>query len=116
VLLVVVLRTHMLGRSFEMCGDVAVSTRDPPCEQWLAGLGAGAGFPFVAWCLFVLQPFPPSPSLTIIMPWCGDVAISTCDPPCKQWLAGLGAGAGFLFVAWHLFMLQPSPHHRHAVE
>ena len=21
----------------------AISTRDPPCEQWLAGLGAGAG-------------------------------------------------------------------------
>jgi len=27
-------------------GDVAVSTRDPPCEQWLAGLGAGARLSF----------------------------------------------------------------------
>jgi hypothetical protein len=27
--------------------------------------------------------------------WCGDVAISTHKPPCKQRLAGLGPGAGF---------------------
>jgi hypothetical protein len=28
--------------------EVAVSTRDPLCEQFLAGLGVGAGLPFVA--------------------------------------------------------------------
>jgi hypothetical protein len=25
-------------------GDMASSTRDPPCEQWLAAVGVGAGF------------------------------------------------------------------------
>jgi hypothetical protein len=113
--------------------DVAISTRDPPCEQWPAGLGAGAGLcgvlscilpsphrratwplaptihpvssglqgsgqvlgchlfrgvhcvVFVAWHSFL---HPPLPSLSC------DVAVSTHDPPCKQWLAGLGQVLG----------------------
>jgi hypothetical protein len=84
------------------CGEVAISTRNPPCKQWLAGLGVGAGLPFVAWRSFMLQPSPPSPPLTVVMPWCGDVAVSTCDLPCKQWLTGLGVGAGSSFIAWCL--------------
>ena len=30
--------------------DMAVSTNDPPCEQWLAVAGAGAGLSFVITC------------------------------------------------------------------
>jgi hypothetical protein len=52
---------------------------------------------------------PPSPPLPIVAPWCGDVAISTCDPPHKQWLAGLGVGAGLLFVAWRSCLHVPVP-------
>jgi hypothetical protein len=78
--------------------DVAVSTRDPPCKQWLAGLGAGAGLSFIMWHSFVYPPLP-SPSC--------DVAVSTWNPPCKQWLAGLGAGAGLRGVR---SCILPSPH------
>jgi hypothetical protein len=88
---------------------VAISTRDPPCEQWLAGLGVGAGLSFVAWCsTFDLHhsSFVVCRSSPIVG---GDMAISTRDPPCKQWHAGLGAGAGMSFVAWCSFMAPTLP-------
>jgi hypothetical protein len=63
-------------------------------------------------CSFV----PPSPPLPVVTPWCGDMAISTHDPPHEQWLTGLGAGAGLSFVVWRLWhcvhvhvSLSPSP-------
>jgi hypothetical protein len=31
--------------SFTVCNDVAVSTYDPPCKQWLTAVGAGAVVP-----------------------------------------------------------------------
>jgi hypothetical protein len=51
--------------SFVLAGDVAVSTHNPPCEQWLTRLGPGAGLSFVAWCSFV----PPSPALPCRSCW-----------------------------------------------
>jgi hypothetical protein len=33
-----------------------------------------------------------------VSPCRDDVAVSTCDPPCEQWLAVVGAGAGSSFV------------------
>jgi hypothetical protein len=36
-------------RSPVWCGDKAVSTHEPPHEQWLAGVGAGAGLSFGWW-------------------------------------------------------------------
>jgi hypothetical protein len=48
VSLVVVLCTCVLGHSFVMGYDVAVSTCNPPCKQWLTGLGTGAGLLFIA--------------------------------------------------------------------
>jgi uncharacterized membrane protein YuzA (DUF378 family) len=33
----------MCGPPLDCCRWCAVSTHDPPCEQWLAGLGTGAG-------------------------------------------------------------------------
>jgi hypothetical protein len=84
-------------------GDMAVSTCDPPCEQWLASMGAGAGLLFSLPC----PPLPPDHCRAVVW-WCGvvfvpplpspprhhTVAVSTHNPPCEQWLAGLGAGAG----------------------
>ena len=37
------------------------------------------------------------------------LAASTCDPPCKQWLTGLGAGAGLFLVV--ISWLQSHPCH-----
>ena len=62
----------------------------PPCEQWLAGLGWGAGLSFVR----ASPPSLPSPPLHVVALWCGDVAVSTHDPPREQWLAGLGRVLG----------------------
>jgi hypothetical protein len=47
------------------CHDVAVSTYDPPHEQWLAGLGVGAGLSFV----HAFLPSLPSPPLPVIVTW-----------------------------------------------
>jgi hypothetical protein len=72
--------------SFALAGDVAVSTCDPPCEQWLASVGAGAGSVVGHGCLLVVAlcwPFVLHLSL-----------VSTCNPPYKQRLVGVGAGAG----------------------
>jgi hypothetical protein len=46
-----------------LCGDVASSTCDPPCEQWLTAVGAGAGF-YMWWGAVALSFVPPiSPPL-----------------------------------------------------
>jgi hypothetical protein len=103
---------------FVLGGDAAVSTRDPPCEQWLTSVGAGAGLSFGLPCPVALRSTPqaearghgagagaavplcwavirpPLPCLCLPLPSpdrhrvmvCDDVAISTCDPPCEQWL------------------------------
>jgi hypothetical protein len=63
--LLVVLYTCVLGHSFIIGGDVAVSTHHPPYEQWLTGLGAGAGLSLVVWHLFM----PPT-HLTLPSPHC----------------------------------------------
>jgi hypothetical protein len=137
------------------------STRDPPHEQWLEGLGQVVCCPlsvvrccllsfvvfvclrlmFVVCCLrSSLAPvFHPASSgsqgwgrvlgccsLRRVRPWwfrrlagsivvagdvaaCCDVAISTCDPPCEQWLAGLGAGAGLSLPLWLSFHPRSTP-------
>jgi hypothetical protein len=79
------------------------STPHPSCEQWLAAEEWGS-----RWWLGVGR-------FTLVSPIVGgDVAVSTRDPPREQWLAGLGAGAGSSFVAWHSFV-PPSPPHCHTV-
>jgi hypothetical protein len=104
---------------FVLGGDAAISTRDPPCEQWLASVGAGAGLLFGLPCPVALRSTPqaeargrgagagaavpscwavicpPLPCLCLPLPSpdccrvvvCDDVAVSTHDPPCEQWLA-----------------------------
>jgi hypothetical protein len=37
--------------SVVVVSDVAISTHDPPCEQWLVSMEAGAGFSFGWWWL-----------------------------------------------------------------
>jgi hypothetical protein len=117
------------------CPCCQISPWYSPCEQWLAGVLAGAsavvcGGSVVGWfrvpslvigCgpsrsswwshlhLLVVVPFVRcelsplvrsswwSPSFVMCGPplncrrWC---AVSTRDPPCEQWLTGLGTGAG----------------------
>jgi hypothetical protein len=71
------------------CGDMAVSTHNPPHEQWLAGLGQVLGC--CLWC-GVHSCLPPS------LPSCH----STHDPPHEQLLMGLGAGGASSVVVYHL--------------
>jgi hypothetical protein len=89
---------------FALAGDMAVSTRDPPCEQWLASVGAGAGLSFsggdmVTWwavvvaCSFVL----PSPPLALPCPGCHSaMGLVTCpfagDVGGGWWWCGGGGG------------------------
>ena len=48
---------------------------------------------FLVPCSLVI-PLP----LASLFPVPSSLAASTCDPPCKQWLTGLGAGAGLFLV------------------
>ena len=115
--------------SWSSSRPVAVSTRFPPCEQSLAVAGAGASLssprrpcrprracrPSFAVPVVVPVVVPSSPSLSC-SPSCAGcpgcpvvlvIAVSTCGPPCEQWLTGLGAGAGSSWSSW--FPLASSP-------
>jgi len=95
--------------SFVLAGDMAISTHAPPCEQWLASMGAGAGLsfglPFPAsalpcppcWVVVHCVVFQiraigagagPSSPLCLLTSCC----LSTRDPPHEQLLMRLGAG------------------------
>ena len=43
-----------LSRCLRGAIEKAASTRNPPCEQWLAVAGAGAGLSFRWWALSIL--------------------------------------------------------------
>jgi hypothetical protein len=86
--------------SFDVCrsspvigGDVAISTHDPPCEQWLTGLGAGAGMSFVAWHSFMAPTLP---------------SLSSVHPRSTPQAVARGAGGGWclpLFLSAHLSLI-----------
>jgi hypothetical protein len=69
--------------------------------MWLLApvIHVSSGLQGWGWVLGCHSFVPPSSPLPVIVLWCGDVAISTCDPPHKQWLAGLGQMLGCR--SWH---------------
>ena len=63
---------------------MAVSTRDPTCEQWLAARGWVLGYSGVVLVVIAVVVASLDP---------GNVAIDTHYPPCEQWLAAVVVGA-----------------------
>ena len=62
------------------CDDMAISTHNPTCEQWLATRGWVLGYPGTM--LMVIPLLDPS-----------NMAINTHYPPCEQWLTAVVVGA-----------------------
>jgi len=104
--------------------EVAVSTRDPPREQWLAGLGAGAGLSFVSWrplrgVRSCILPSPPLPSPPRRVTWPLAPTIHPASSGSQGWGRVLGCRSFrsvrcVAFVAWRSFLHPPlpSPHRR----